>query len=335
MALHKLEKLYPNYRDQFFDGTDVRGLHVYESGTAKQMGTAQTVLVDDAGHFRYLVVDASAQFPGTKVLLPIGYCQFDLDANRVNVAEAALRNRQVRDLPIADDRSTVDDQEEDQIHRFYQPMPSVETSVAVENSLPVEAAGIVERHQVTRQTPPVERKEVIRPVAPPPTPVPAASAPPVPRDRQVSYYDESPDLYRINESSHDRLKLYEERLVADKRRQKAGEVSVSKRVETETAQAAVPIEKEKVVIEVETRHPNPVVNVPEGELFEEGNVAHMDVYGETADIHKEAQVREEVTIRKETEQDVVRAKETLRREELDVNTQGHPSADVQDRRRQR
>ncbi|MGF1498699.1 MAG: DUF2382 domain-containing protein [Elainellaceae cyanobacterium] len=325
MALHKLEKLYPNYRDQFFDGTDVRGLRVYEGDTANQMGTAQTVLVDDSGRFRYLVVDASAQLAGKKVLLPIGYCQFDLDANRISVAAAAFQNRQIGDLPVADDRPTVDDRDEEQIHRFYQPMPSAETSVSVENSIPVEAAGIVEHHEVTRQAP---RR-------PAPAPAPVAKTPEVTRDRQVAYYDESPDLYRINEGNQDRLKLYEERLVADKRRQKVGAVAVSKHVETETAQASVPIEKEKVVIEVETKHPNPAVNVPEGEMFDESNMAHMDVYGETADIHKEAQVREEVTVRKEVDRDVVRAKETLRREELDVDTKGHPSVDVEDHRRQR
>lgn len=45
------------------------------------------------------------------------------------------------------------------------------------------------------------------------------------------------------------IKLYEERLVADKKRAKTGEVAIGKRVETETANVSVPIEKERVVIE--------------------------------------------------------------------------------------
>ena len=45
------------------------------------------------------------------------------------------------------------------------------------------------------------------------------------------------------------LKLYQERLVADKHREKTGEVTVGKRVETETARVSVPIEKERVVVE--------------------------------------------------------------------------------------
>jgi len=46
------------------------------------------------------------------------------------------------------------------------------------------------------------------------------------------------------------------------------------------------------------------------------------VYEETPDIHKEAFVREEVRVRKVVEHDTVEAQETIRREELDVNTEG-------------
>jgi stress response protein YsnF len=38
-------------------------------------------------------------------------------------------------------------------------------------------------------------------------------------------------------------------------------------------------------------------------------------------------LREEVRIRKEVEQDTVEAQETIRREELDVDTQGRPIVD--------
>ena len=62
-------------------------------------------------------------------------------------------------------------------------------------------------------------------------------------------------------------------------------------------------------------------------LFHEGEVARVDVYEETPDIHKEAFVREEVRVRKEVDQKVVNAEEQLRREELDVDTQGRPVVD--------
>lgn len=121
----------------------------------------------------------------------------------------------------------------------------------------------------------------------------------------------------------DNVKLYEERLVADKERHKAGEVSVGKKVETQTAKVAVPIEKERVVIE-RTTPTNERAVAPGTVDFSGQEVARVDVYEESADINKEAFVREEVRVHKEVERETVEAQETLRREELDVDVDGNP-----------
>ncbi|MDJ0694181.1 YsnF/AvaK domain-containing protein [Mastigocoleus sp. MO_188.B34] len=119
------------------------------------------------------------------------------------------------------------------------------------------------------------------------------------------------------------IKLYEERLVADKERAKAGELSVGKRVETETASVSVPVEKERIV--VERSNPTNLGQVSPGATdFSGGKVARMEVYEESADIQKQAFVREEVKVRKEVEHDTVEAKEKLRREELEVDVDGNP-----------
>jgi uncharacterized protein (TIGR02271 family) len=121
------------------------------------------------------------------------------------------------------------------------------------------------------------------------------------------------------------IKLYEERLVADKARAKMGEVAIGKRVEVETAHVSVPIEKERVIIER-----NPIGDMspaPVGaDAFRDQEI-RVEIYEEAPDIHKETFVREEVNIRKEVTQETVVAEETLRREELDVNSQGHPIVD--------
>lgn len=115
------------------------------------------------------------------------------------------------------------------------------------------------------------------------------------------------------------IKLYEERLVADKTRQKVGDVAFDKRVETDQVQVSVPIETERVVIERST---------PTGsETFAPGNIAfgegetRIETYAETPDIHKETFVREEVSIRKELDHETASVEETLRREELDIDMQ--------------
>jgi len=120
------------------------------------------------------------------------------------------------------------------------------------------------------------------------------------------------------------VKLYEERLVADKERHKAGEVSVGKRVETDTARVAVPVEKERVVIERSTPTNERVVS-PGAADFSGGEVARVDIYEENANIGKEAFVREEVRVRKEVERDTVEAQETIRREELNLDVDGNPT----------
>ncbi|MGV0026482.1 DUF2382 domain-containing protein [Phormidesmis priestleyi] len=119
------------------------------------------------------------------------------------------------------------------------------------------------------------------------------------------------------------IKLYEERLVVDKDREKTGEVAIGKHVETETARVSVPIEKERVVIERTTPVGSEAV-VPGDMAFQSGETMRVEVYEETPDIHKEAFVREEVSIRKEVDQETVTAQETLRREELQIDTEGRP-----------
>jgi stress response protein YsnF len=48
----------------------------------------------------------------------------------------------------------------------------------------------------------------------------------------------------------------------------------------------------------------------------------MEAYEETADIHKQAFVREEFSVRKEVEHNTVEVEDKIRREELDLEVQG-------------
>ena len=132
-------------------------------------------------------------------------------------------------------------------------------------------------------------------------------------------YDDD-ELYTTSEPDNGALKLYEERLVSDKVRRKTGDVVVGKVVETETARASVPVEKERVVVERTTPSNAGTPVTPGTAAFKNEEVARFEVYEEAAEIKKEAFVREEVNVRKEVDRDVVTAEETLRREELRVDT---------------
>ncbi|ODH00611.1 photosystem reaction center subunit H [Nostoc sp. KVJ20] len=142
-------------------------------------------------------------------------------------------------------------------------------------------------------------------------------------DRNTYNYQKDPDLYGLNEQSDQTFRLYEERLIANKHRIKTGEVTVGKHIEIETARVTIPIEKERVLIERVMPTEAGKVLDPNEIKFQEGEVARIEVYEETPEIHKEAFVREEVRVKKVIERDTVEAQDTVRREELDVDTAGN------------
>ncbi len=294
MVLYKLEDFEPNYRETF-EGRDINGLGVYTQGTDEKIGTVSDTLVDEEGHFRYLVVDLGFWIFGKKVLLPIGRARIDYNVDRVYTI--GLTREQAEDLPEFNERLALDYDYEERVRGVYrQPTDytrPLEASTPVEGTIPVDTS-----YQ------------------------PAVTTPTYNRD--TYNYEHEPSLYGVNEQDHQTLRLYEERLIANKRRQKTGEVAIGKHVETETARVAVPIERERVVIErVTPADAGTAVSGREAD-FREGEVARVEIYEETPEIRKEAFLREEVRVRKVVEQDTVETQETVRREELDVNAGNLP-----------
>lgn len=305
MALFKIEDFNPNYRKDAFDGDDVKGLEVYAGKTDEKIGTIHDVLVDDTGRFRYFVIDTGFWIFGKKVLLPVGRCHIDADVRRI-YAIGLANQEQAAKLPEYDESMTVDYDYEERVRGVYR-TPTVQTSIPRETSVPVEAPRVI-----GTSTQPATQRPVSLPSRP------------APSDRKTYTYEHEPSLYLMNEQDHQKLRLYEERLVVNKSRRQTGDVTVGKRIETEIARASVPVEKERIVIERRTPEESRTVVAPSNVDFQEGEVAHMAVYEETANIKKQAFVREEVRIRKEVQEDTVEATERLRREELDVHTEGRP-----------
>lgn len=84
--------------------------------------------------------------------------------------------------------------------------------------------------------------------------------------------------------------------------------------------------EERVVVERMTpTDTHPIA--PDATAFQEGEVFRMEVYEESANVQKQTFVREEVKIRKEIENETVEVQETIRREELDIDTDGKPLID--------
>lgn len=296
MALHRIKDFDPDYQ-MHFDDHDFRGLDLY-AGSDK-IGSVDDVLVDDEGQLRYLVINTGVWILGKKVLFPIGRARIDYERDRVYADN--LTKAQVEALPEFTNDVIVDYQHEEKVRGVYRgttqsaAQPVAAGYIATDNASPDSTQDLNVGYEGY--------------------------------DRDSYKYEKEPDLYALTDQNHPNLKLYEERLVTGKTRQKAGEAVISKRVETETARASVAIEKERIVVE---RVPvNSGTAIAPGEAnFQAGEVSRLEVYEEVPEFHKEAFVREEVRVSKVIDQETATAEEQLRREELDVkDAEGRPVAE--------
>jgi uncharacterized protein (TIGR02271 family) len=309
MALYKISDFDPNYRDSF-QGNDIKGSGVYAEGNDEKIGNISDILVDEEGHFRYFVVDLGFWIFGKKLLLPVGRSRIDYNADRVYAV--GMNRQQAEALPEFDESLVLDYDYEERVRGVYRsPDAASRTNMqTVDTTAPLETSASLDT-SVARATP-IPASESRK----------TADTPAYNRDSYT--YTQEPSLYDLNDSDHQTLRLYEERLVANKQRRKSGEVAISKHVETETARVAVPIERERVVIERITPNDAGKAVSDDSTAFREGEVAQIDIYEETPDIRKETVVREEVRVSKVVDQNTVEAQETIRREELDVNAPGLP-----------
>lgn len=345
MALFKIADRFPNYKDQYFDGNDIKGTTVYADADDEKIGGVHDVLVDDDGRARYLVIDTGFWIFGKKVLLPIGRCKDTAAGDRIYAT--GLTKQQVEDLPDYPDDLVVDYSYEEQVRSIYS-APPVEGDIPVETSASVEAPAT--KGYFVSPVPQPAPKPTSQPAPQPAFPQsqvePAASATPtaptkisVPAEdkrAQSRAHDPAPlqsyqgeaDLYTAD-GSH-RLRLYEERLVAHKRRQKTGEVTVTKQIVTEQVEGSVTVQKERIVIVIESVPGVTQVNVA-GEDVKAGSGARAELHADQIEIRKEPVVRQEVTIRKAVDEEVVTVRDTVRREEIMVHRDGEPEVDFAER----
>lgn len=329
MALHKISDFDPDYRSSF-DDRDMKGYSVYSESDEK-IGTVSDILVDEEGRFRYFIVDLGFWIFGKKVLMPVGRVRIDDSAERIYTT--GLTREQAEDLPEYNENDLVDYDYEERVRGVYRTpntygtagtMGMMGSSTSTGTTTPaIDAVSPIERSAMLDATAPLDPTSSSASYA-----APAATS--YNRDT-YKYDDHDSDLYNLNEQNHQSLKLYEERLIANKRRVKTGEVTIGKHVETETERVSVPIEKERVVIERVTPTDAGRAVTPGEVDFREGEVARVEVYEETPEIRKEAFVREEVKVKKVVDQQTVNAEETIRREELDVNTGNLPVDENRDR----
>lgn len=117
----------------------------------------------------------------------------------------------------------------------------------------------------------------------------------------------------------------EEELAVGKRRVKAGEVGVTKRVETEHVKKAVPVTREEVTVE---RRPASESTVGAASIRDDE--VRVPLMEEQVVVEKRIVPKEEVIVRKHGKQDTKTVEADLRKEKVDIDTKG--SVQVDDRR---
>ena len=276
MTLLSLKETYPDYRNTF-EAQSISHLDDYSvyASDDDKVGSVDDGLFDSESGQFRYLIVDTGAWIFGKKVL-LPIGRTRFDNSQQRVYVDGLTKEQVKNLPEYDSSATVDYNYEESVRGIYREN-AVEQSAEVSQSAPVSGRAYT---------------------------------------AETYAYDNEPDLYENKDRDRNQpIRLYEERLVADKNRVKVGDVAVGKRVETETATVSVPVEKERVIIE---RTAVTTAGAVASHDFKDGEVARVEVYEERANVGKEAVLREEVNVRKETERDVVSEQATIRREELDV-----------------
>ncbi|MGB3788929.1 MAG: DUF2382 domain-containing protein [Phormidesmis sp.] len=286
MPLASLKKTYPDYRNTFSDNN----LSHIEDYSVYADGDDKVGSVEDG-----LFDDTDGQF--RYLIVDTGFWFFGkkvllpvgrarFDNDQKRVYVAGLTKEQVESLPEYDSDMTVDYDYEENVRGVYREN-SASQSTPVGTTAAVGATAAYDQDSYT--------------------------------------YERDADLYTADVDDNHPIRLYEERLVADKNVIKTGDVVVGKRVETETASVSIPLEKERVVIERTAATTAVAETTPHA--FNDGEVARVEVYEEQAAIRKETVMTEEVNVRKEKSQEMATEQATIRREELDVTSDGNAVID--------
>ncbi|MBW4533334.1 MAG: DUF2382 domain-containing protein [Pleurocapsa minor HA4230-MV1] len=118
MTLQSIAEFSPNYNQEDLMDNELISKPVFIAQTDEKLGVVEDVLVDEFGHFRYLVVGAGSWLADQKFLLPIGRCRAIQDGQAIAVMD--INNIQdLEQLPPYQSDSQLDYDYEESIRNIY------------------------------------------------------------------------------------------------------------------------------------------------------------------------------------------------------------------------
>ncbi len=118
-----------------------------------------------------------------------------------------------------------------------------------------------------------------------------------------------------NPDQEERIRLHEERLNVDKERVQSGEVNIDKHVIEDEQTIEVPVSREEVYIERRAVNDETAAD----EVFDDGENLHIPIMKERLEVTKRPVVSEEIIVGKRRVQDTETVRETVRREEAEID----------------
>lgn len=244
---------------RLFQRNNIDGYSVYARDHAL-IGQVHDTWIDEAGRY-YLVVDRDADRNAGRVLVPLGGFQIDYHGHQI---QTELDSAQIVGLPIVTDQGIVRATGPQTAANQTIATPTVtqaaggtvaDTTATMRTYAPLEASAPLEG-SAPLDVPHVD-KEVQRVVMPDPiAAVPAPVAQPIEQPRiapapaaevLASLVQPAPVKTPVRIVQEEKIRLLEERLVVNARKQKIGDVIMRKEVITEMVQ--VPIRREKLIVE--------------------------------------------------------------------------------------
>jgi hypothetical protein len=197
MTLLKIKEFEPDYQSHA-DNEDITLLELYLEDD--KIGSVDDVLVDEDGQFRYLVIKVGFwNFVGLgkRVLLPIGCARIDYGDRRVYAK--FLTQEQVEALPELTEEMKVDYDYEEWVRKIYR-----SSTANAPASYGVGYGGAESAPPTVNTAPTLD-----------------LDAGYAGYDRSSYTYGQDPELYEIDDTDHQGLKIYQQRLVAQKMREKS------------------------------------------------------------------------------------------------------------------
>ena len=118
-----------------------------------------------------------------------------------------------------------------------------------------------------------------------------------------------------NPDQEERIRLHEERLNVDKERVQSGEITIDKHVIEDEQTVEVPVSREEVYIERRAVNDETAAD----EVFDDGENLHIPIMKERLEVTKRPVVSEEIIVGKRRVQDTETVRETVRREEAEID----------------